>query len=267
MSALIITSWIGRLSNNVLQVIRAIHYAKTKNYNFIYFEKKNTVFKNNFIAVNKIKNSNVYIYNTFFNIKQMGLSDPSPKLMKEYFQEYIYPHFFIKLKNVNQDMLVSFNNTINIHIRSGDVFKGNGAHPSYVQPPFAYYESIIDKNIVNDISFNIVYEDDNNPCVNALKNKYKNDYKISFQSSTLEKDIETLCKSKSLVIGFGTFGLLLYFMNNQLEELYIPEYVLNELPKGDWGITLNVIKLDNYIKCGEWKNTINQKKLMINYKF
>ena len=69
-----------------------------------------------------------------------------------------------------------------------------------------------------------------------------------------------------IISGFGTFGLLLYFINDTLKNIYIPKYVIEELPKGNWGeVTLNIIDLPNYIKCGEWKNTIEQKNIMLTY--
>ena len=48
--------------------------------------------------------------------------------------------------------------------------------------------------------------------------------------------------------------------------IYIPKYVIEELPKGNWGdVRINIIDLPNYIKCGEWKNTIQQKIYMLDY--
>ena len=55
----------------------------------------------------------------------------------------------------------------------------------------------------------VVYEDDQNPCVNLLKNKNYNN--IEFHSSTLENDLNILSSCQNLVVGFGTFGLLIYF--------------------------------------------------------
>jgi hypothetical protein len=103
-----------------------------------------------------------------------------------------------------------------------------------------------------------------NPCVQALKNlKYKN---IVFESNSLEKDLNILLNANHLVLGFGTFGLLLYFLNYNLKNIYIPKYVIDELPNGSWGDTaLNIIELPNYIKCGEWKNTVEQKNIMLKY--
>ena len=45
----------------------------------------------------------------------------------------------------------------------------------------------------------------------------------------------------------------------------MPKYVYEEMPKGDYDIELELIELPNYIKCGEWKNTIKQKEIMLNY--
>tara|TARA_Y100000389_G_C17421690_1_gene497095 strand:- start:726 stop:1496 length:771 start_codon:yes stop_codon:yes gene_type:complete len=254
---LIINQWTGRLTNNILQIIRAIHYAKIENHSVIIF-KNNNYFKSNQITLNKSKN-NTNIFNTFFNIKTMGCEDPSPLLMKEYFNTYIFNIMNFKFER----NIESNDNILHIHIRAGDVFQGNGAHSAYVQPPLKYYKDIIDSKDWKKII--VVYQDLGNPCVQALKNlKYKN---IIFDSNSLEKDLNILLKANHLVLGFGTFGLLLYFLNNNLKDIYIPKYVIEELPNGSWGdVTLNIKYLPNYIKCGEWKNEESQKRMMLTYK-
>lgn len=252
---LIIDNWFGRLGNNILQIIRCIHYAKTYNFAQIKFPSHDYL-NTTTISVNNGSNQNT-ILDTFFNIKNMGINDPCPRLMKSYFQTYIKSIVKINLKEKQNS------NILHIHIRSGDIFSQNGGHSYYVQPPLQYYKKIIkSKNWENII---IVYEDDKNPCVNVLKNlKIDN---IQFQSSLLMNDIEQLCSSTNLAIGFGTFGYLIYLMNDNLQNLYIPSYILKELPQGKWGdITLNVIELPNYIKCGDWKNTEQQRNIMMNYR-
>tara|TARA_B100001175_G_C19466102_1_gene619171 strand:+ start:660 stop:1439 length:780 start_codon:yes stop_codon:yes gene_type:complete len=259
MSNIIINSWVGRLGNNVLQIIRAIHYGKVNKFNFLHFV--NRYFSNGdqtTILLNDEKSDKKNVYNTFFNIKNMGCSDPNPHLMKKYFQKYLKDSFVYK--NTNQ---ISNTNILHIHIRAGDVFRGNGAHPAYVQPPLKYYKDIIESKKWEKII--VVYEDDGNPCVNALKKEeYKNIY---FTSNTLDKDINILSQSENLVLGFGTFGLLLFFLNQNIKQIYIPKYVLEELPKGNWGdVRMNIIDLPNYINCGEWKNLPSQKTMMLTYK-
>ena len=68
-------------------------------------------------------------------------------------------------------------------------------------------------------------------------------------------------------IGFGTFGFLLYLMNPHLKNLFVPDFFVNELPKGHFGddINVHIINLPNYIKVGEWKNSEEQRKMMLEY--
>lgn len=56
-------------------------------------------------------------------------------------------------------------------------------------------------------------------------------------------------------------------MNSNLKNIYLPDFFYNELPRGHWGDNINVhiIKLPNYIQVGEWENTPQQRKLMIEY--
>jgi len=146
---------------------------------------------------------------------------------------------------------------IYIHFRGSDIFSSN-PHKAYVQPPLYYYKQII--NNYNNI--NLVCEDNKNPCINELL-KLNN---IKYISNKLQDDLSILSNISNLVIGFGTFGFLLYLMNPNLKKLYIPDYFINELPKGKWGnIELNVIELPNYIKVGDWNYNDKQRNLMLNY--
>ena len=174
--------------------------------------------------------------------------------MKEYFQKYIKPIFKIQIET-NNDVN---DKKIYIHFRGGDIFSSN-PHKAYVQPPLSYY-----KNIINDYdSIKLVCEDKKNPCINELL-KQEN---VEYISNTLEKDLSILSNVSNLIIGFGTFGFLLYLMNPCLKNLYIPYFFINELPRGEWGndIKVHVINLPNYIKVGEWKNSEEQRKLMLEY--
>ena len=261
MSKLIISNWIGRTGNNILQIIRAIHYGKVNGYNHLLFTN-NRYFsqgESQLIILNDtINNNKKPIFDSFFNIKKLGCNDPNPYLMKKYFQKYLKDIIDFKV-----NFLPDNNNTLHIHIRGGDVFRGNGAHPAYVQPPLKYYKDIIESKNWDKIT--VVYEDTGNPCVNALKEQnYEN---IDFTSNNLETDINILCQAQNLVLGFGTFGLLLFFLNKNIKNIYIPKYVIEELPKGNWGdVIMNIIDLPNYIKCGEWKNEESQKRMMLTYK-
>lgn len=252
---LIINSWVGRLGNNILQLIRAIHYAVLNSHKTIHFQQQ-SLLTSNIITIENIENINKsQIIDTFFSLKKYNIIDPEPYVMKEYFQKYVKPIFKIQTENNN---VIENDNNIYVHFRGGDIFSTN-PHKAYVQPPLSYY-----KNIINDYDNTIlVCEDKMNPCINELL-KQKN---VEYISNTLEKDLSILSNVSNLVIGFGTFGFLLYLMNPYLKKLYIPDFFVNELPKGDWGddINVHIINLPNYIKVGEWKFNEEQKKIMLEY--
>ena len=171
--------------------------------------------------------------------------------MRLYYEKYIK-----NIINLNLDNIEINKNDLFIHIRSGDVFKIN-QHSYYVQPPLIFYKNIIQ----NYQKTNIIYEDEKNPCVNELK-KLNN---VNMLNTDIEQTLREFLKATYLAIGFGTFGLLLYIMNPNLKKIYMPLYVYEEMPKGDYGIQVELIDLPNYIKCGEWKSTPEQLDLMINY--
>lgn len=250
-----INSWTGRTGNNILQIIRAIHYAIINNHHIIIF-KPHSLLTSNIITLKNIENSNKsQINDTFFSLKKYNIMDPEPYIMKDYFQKYIKPIFKIKLDENN---IIDDEKIVYIHFRGGDIFS-NCPHKAYVQPPLSYYKNIIN-NYDNTI---LICEDKKNPCINELL-KQEN---IEYISNTLEKDLSNLSNVSNLVIGFGTFGFLLYLMNPKLKNLYIPDFFVKELPKGEWGndIKVHIIELPNYIKVGEWKNSIEQRKIMLNY--
>ena len=82
----------------------------------------------------------------------------------------------------------------------------------------------------------------------------------------IEDSIRHLCKGENVGIGFGTFGLLIYFISTNIKNIYMPKYVYDEMPIGNWGIEVILVDLPGYTKCGEWKCTQEQLKLMVSYK-
>tara|TARA_Y100000782_G_scaffold30644_1_gene34113 strand:+ start:45889 stop:46647 length:759 start_codon:yes stop_codon:yes gene_type:complete len=249
---LLINNWTGRLGNNILQILRAIHFAKLNKHSIIKF-KPHSFLSQNVITLDDYNRNKEEISGDFFNLSKFNIIDPEPIIMKEHFQKYIAPIFKIKkIDKINND------NTIYIHIRSGDIFNKN-PHPAYVQPPFSYYKNIID----HYNSVNLIFEDNKNPCVNELLKINK----VTNISGSLNEDLQKLSSAKNLVIGFGTFGFLLYLINQNLKNIYIPKYFIDTLPKGSWGddINIHIVNLPKYINIGEWKNTFEQRKIMLEY--
>jgi hypothetical protein len=250
-----IQSWNGRTGNNILQIIRAIHYSMINKHKLIQFPKHFLLTSNIIILEHLLTNNKLQINDIFFSLKKYNIIDPEPYIMKEYFQKYINPIFNIQKENNNK---IQDSNIIYVHFRGGDIFSSN-PHKAYVQPPLSYYKNIIDNYDI----IKLVCEDKKNPCISHLL-KQQN---IQYISNSLDKDLSILYNASNLIIGFGTFGFLLYLMNPHLNNLYIPDFFVKELPKGSWGNNINVhiIELPNYIKVGEWKNSEKQRKIMLEY--
>jgi hypothetical protein len=106
-------------------------------------------------------------------------------------------------------------NTLVIHIRSGDIFHEH-VHPSYMQPPFEYYRYIIDNNDFKKII--VVTEPDmSNPVLLKLVEFYPNVYVFS---RSLNQDIATILGAQYLVIGTGSFAYVLSLCSVNLKKLY-----------------------------------------------
>ena len=248
-----IISWFGRLGNNVIQIVNAIHYAKMKNHKRVVFPPhkmlSSTTIELNHI--NEVRSENVE--DNFFHLKKYDIASPEPYIMKLYFQEYIRNIFKIEKSNRLNDL-----STMYVHFRGGDIFSNN-PHNSYVQPPLTYY-----KNIIKHYKkVKLICEDDSNPCIKEL---LKNE-NVEYEANSLSKDLSILSNVPNLIIGFGTFGFLLYLMNENLKNLYIPDFFVKVLPKGSWGNNVNVhiVEFPNYIKVGEWRNSIEQRRIMLEY--
>jgi len=75
---LIINSWYGRTGNNILQIIRALHYAIINRHNSIHFHKHSLLTSNIIILENIENNDMTQINDTFFSLKKYNILDPEP---------------------------------------------------------------------------------------------------------------------------------------------------------------------------------------------
>jgi hypothetical protein len=258
-----IAHWYGRNGNNIMQLIHAIYYAKLYHHNLVCFPVHPFLNSTTILLPeegDQRVSNNSEVKGSFFHIgNEFNLQIKDPYEKKLIFLQYIKPIFLIK---PNQKYTPE--NTLFIHVRSGDIFEPN-PHPGYVQPPLCYYSRVIGDfdNVV------AVCEDDKNPCVKYLRNFPH----LHYESNSVTTDLAILSGIHHFQMGLGVFGMLIYWMNEDLKTLYIPRYVVEKqmgldasLPL-DWGpnITVHIVDFPNYIQCGEWVNSEEQRKLMIQY--
>jgi hypothetical protein len=158
------------------------------------------------------------------------------------------------------------NNDIVIHMRSGDIFSSTNPHPHYIMPPLSYYIDIIKfikyDNTIDDPVIYLISEDTLNPCVNELLKLYP---QIIYKKQSLDEDISLILSAQNIIASFGSFISALLHVSSNIKNLYKVSY-----DKYDWEIYKNlnfhITDLTEYHKLMKpWRNTEEQKKLMIDY--
>ena len=252
---IIIKNWQGRIGNNMIQLIHSILFAQEKGHNIVQIPK-HPLFKKREIILREVigcepKDQTDF----FFSSRKMSFLKSIPMYRyREIAQTRILPilNFDIPKKRKIQ-------NTVSVHLRGGDIFNKK-PHPNYIIPPLSYYYNILKDFEQNKIT--IVYEDKRNICLQPLNDTFK---EATYQSCKLINDIQLLCESETFVCGMGTFSTLIYFLSPNIKNIFLPDYFMYP-GSSDFGeIKTHIIGLPNYIKPGKWKNTIEQREIILNY--
>ncbi len=267
----LIERWSGRLGNNIIQIINAIKYAKQMQIDYVYLAKPHKYLSSRVINVSgtpiafTAKTSECKHKHTYYHI------DDIPELQNclyhrdtsyEIFHTYIKP-IYIHAK-IHCQAQPDSESTLYIHIRSGDIFSKPKPHKLYVQPPLSYYDYII--SLQKPAHIILVSEDRLNPCINALLAKYAGMITHVCKPGDPKNDIAVLCRAKSIVFGMGTFSFPIMCLSGNLAKVWFPKYD-NDVqgPIGLHHLETTSIPLPGYMKPGEWANTPEQRKLMLEY--
>ena len=109
-----------------------------------------------------------------------------------------------------------------LHFRGGDVFTATEIHPSYGQPPLAYYLAAVERERPSRVW--MVFEDRANPCVGAVEEELRaRGIGVEMQSSDLKADLRLLLSARRLVAGSGSFCVAVAALSNRLHKLYLFE--------------------------------------------
>ena len=207
----------GRFSNQLIEFLRAVQICKLANINRILLPPKfleisghpltNFYYDDIHVMVWQTPEpySSCFIYNSLYRTKRIPrikLDEPINDTLREIFYN-ILPKVDIP------------NNSLVIHIRSGDVF--NISHSSYSQPPCKFYiEAIKMKNWSNVY---LIAENDYNPCVNIVK-----PYTTSYKKQSWEIDLAHLLYAENLVVSHGTIWIAVSFLSKNLKTLYMCDH-------------------------------------------
>jgi hypothetical protein len=254
-----ISHWYGRLGNNIQQCAVGIMAAELIGGTFesINHDTIDT------INVSFGDNSQDALSKFFYWEGSNKEIDIDSEYVRKNIRRICKNHISKRLKIPKQELFSD--NTIVIHVRSGDIFsiEHKDGH-NYVPNPLDYYESLIDKF---DQAIIVTENDNHNPIVEILKNNSK----VIIQSSSIENDFATLMSAKNLASsGVGTFCVAAALCSNNIRNFYCTDLMLTE--HLNYSMIVNtdievfVCNLKNYIPIGEWKNTNEQRKFILEYK-
>tara|TARA_Y100001956_G_scaffold66346_1_gene67832 strand:+ start:219 stop:992 length:774 start_codon:yes stop_codon:yes gene_type:complete len=173
-------------------------------------------------------------------------------------KEFVFPHLRVPRVSVPDDTIV-------IHIRSGDVFDKGVANPDqYVPNPLDFYRQLLDSF---DKALVVTEPDEYNPVVEELKRHSK----VTVQSLSVAEDFATLMGAKNVASsGVGTFAVAAALCSQRIERFYCTNVSISE--HLNWHmlvgneVEVHCMDLDNYIKPGEWRNTDEQRQFILDYK-
>ena len=254
---LYIEKWVGRLGNNMIQLLNVISIGLYYNYNIIipyhkYFIEKYIVLNKNVTDHNKVITNNDQFFrkHKIKNIDSHLFDDTNIKNKAVVILKSIFS--FQEITPLN-------NNNIVIHIRSGDIFKTD-PNTNYPPPPLSYYINILNNNHFENIY--LIAEDTRNPTINKLLELYPN---IRFKIQSLNDDIRLLLSSPNVIMSVGTFVPMLLTISNNIKNVYKTSFETG--PIGSHITIHNTNLKEYYKKMFPWKNTEEQRKLMMTYQY
>jgi hypothetical protein len=245
--------WRGGFGNNIMQLSNAIEYSLNNNYAFESLDHP---------LINKFTVNSHILYREIESKHYKDFFYHGCKNRYKIIEEFIKPN----LKNIITSQIKKIeSNTVVISIRSGDIFEINNRKlplqgvQSYVQNPLSYFKKIInmyEKAIV-------VYQNESNPIIEHLS-KLKN---VQMESNDFPWRIARVLSAQNLCLsGYSTFGPMCCMLSNNLNKLHVTNLTtgISQIQK-HIEIDLTNIDLNRYIKIGDWKNTEEQRSLMINF--
>jgi hypothetical protein len=246
---IIFEKWRGRLGNNITQLSNLIDIALFYKHNISFALKDDNDFGGTYFDLKIIEE----YFNKFENDKIIkddnDFFPPSfqPSFPKEVFnKDNKIKIDLLKRAFKIKDILKLNNDTVVVHIRSGDTFC-RFPHPAYIPMPLDYYIKMLNK--VNKKKIIIVSEDKINPVINKLMELYDN---IIYTKNTLEEDIKIILGAQNVISSSGYFAKSLLTISDNIKNHYDITRYEKEL------VEYNLI-------MKPWRNAVKQRRYILSY--
>lgn len=157
--------------------------------------------------------------------------------------------------------------TCTIHLRGGDIF-GPSPHPGYGQPPWGYYERILESQTWGRVV--LVAEDSLNPCVEKIEEWCAaRGVPMTRVGETLDSAISAIRRASVLAMSVGTFVPAILLLGGNAEKAFWFGEEPSEL------VCVNKLEValvrdlegqyTSSIMQGNWANSPSQRDLMVTY--
>ncbi len=163
--------------------------------------------------------------------------------------------------------------TLAIHVRSGDIFQPDGSNPKYGQPPLSWYQRLIEDSGYRDVVLvtqTRFHQGGPNPVVGEIERRWPH---VRILSEDLESDFHTLRHARHLALSGGTFAVAAAMLSTRLARLHVPRYArgfdpnfTHAFPAGeDLGFTRVDYEIRRYEGMKHWRHTKEQVTLMLEH--
>ena len=251
-----ITRWAGRLNNNLIQLLNCINIAQTQQYHEIHFPAHADLSGTKIIISQDRYPEKQSLKGDFFDhFRNIPIDF---KQRKKDFAKHIRPLLKLSIDPELQEDIV-------VYIRGGDTL----SHGGLTQPPLYFYQQMLKKYRKQKKPIRLICEDMSNPCAKWLvENKW-----VTWQKQSLEADISYMANAKVFCMAYGTFSFLPIMLSAVMEELWIPDYIIQELKRGytDYrdlceGGIVHQVYLGEAFKHIQRDHSKNWKQIMLEYK-
>lgn len=266
----------GRYGNCIQQVMNAIilaEYYKTK---FIQPTEHEIISKFELLFGNQQEELNVgryFFWRDWYNtttkevreVKDFDLDEEYIfKNARRICRDYIYPHLKLDVGEPFDD------DTLVIHLRSGDNYHTFQDPINYVPNPLIFYLNLIEK-------FEKVLVVTENDRLNPFIEIFEQIEKIKIQSTSIKNDVATLMRAKHLALpGVTTFPMAAGLCSRNITDLYCTNVRCNENLNHamfyDSDVKVHETILENYINVpcyenpeGGWTNSPEQREFLLSY--
>ena len=256
-----IHKWFGRLGNNIMQLANSIYVAQVTNSSLhvpVHAMLNRTSWEfttHNATKIDRMCGSIVmhggeagFFYRAQCSWQHNMTSENVSSILKTQVRPYL------RLSSVRASSDVD-NDTVILYIRSGDIF-GTNPHPGYAQPPFAFYQRVIEMNAGRHIRIvtDLERPDLVNPVIPEILKHFPN---TTMYNQTITQDFSDMLTCNRIAGAMSTLFSVIHTLSSEKQCVYKPFCSRDE--------NAYCATFPGYIAPGNWSNSEGQRKTMLTY--